>query len=186
MATWFWIIIAIAAVVVFGVLVAAAVAQRRRVRLRRIYGPEYDRIIEARGNRREAERELEGRFQRRRQFQVRALSPASRDHYRTTWRSVQERFVDAPADAVREADTLVSAVMRERGYPVAEFDQRSADVSVDHPRVVENFRVAHGTAVRSAQGVASTEDLRAAMLHYRSMFAELVEEAAPEETPARA
>jgi len=173
MQPWVWIIIALCVIAVVAA-VAGAVQQRQRARLRDTFGPEYDRTVEARGDRREAEKELAGRYQRRQSLDIRDLPEDQRARYAEDWRGVQARFVDAPADAVREADTLVAAVMRERGYPVADFEQRAADVSVDHPGVVDNYRRAHDISQRSAAGRASTEDLRQAMVHYRALFDELL------------
>jgi hypothetical protein len=150
--------------------------QRRSQQLQEGFGPEYDRTVEERGgDRREAEAELRERRQRRDQFEVRELEPAARDRYADRWRTAQRRFVDEPAPAVGEADALVMEVMRDRGYPVAdEFDQRAADVSVDHPQVVEHYRAAHDISGRATAGEASTEDLRQAMVHFRALFVELL------------
>ena len=115
--------------------------------------------------------------QRRDQFEIRDLEPAARDRYAERWRAAQRRFVDQPGPAVGEADALVMEVMRDRGYPVAdEFDQRAADISVDHPEVVEHYRAAHGISGRATAGEASTEDLRQAMVHFRELFVELLGE----------
>jgi hypothetical protein len=173
MQTWVWIVIA---VVVIALVVAAVVGvqQQRRRRLRDTFGPEYDRTVGQADNRRDAERELEGRFQRRQKLDIRALDEEQRDRYAAQWQNVQARFVDTPVDAVQEADTLVAAVMRDRGYPVADFEQRAADVSVDHPGLVDNYRGAHGIAQRCAAGSASTEDMRVAMVHYRALFQDLL------------
>jgi len=173
MHTWVWIIVAIA-VVVCVVAVVAAVQQQRRTRLRNTFGSEYDREVETRGDRRQAERELSGRLERRKQFDIRPLSEEQRQRYSADWNAVQARFVDAPHDAVQEADTLVMAVMRDRGYPMGDFEQRAADVSVDHSQVIDRYRTAHDISQRSAAGTASTEDLRQAMVHYRALFGELL------------
>jgi hypothetical protein len=126
------------------------------------------------GGRRQAEAELEARRKRREQLDVRPLDPASRQRYSEQWAGTQSRFVDSPAEAVREADVLVIQVMRERGYPVDNFEQRSSDVSVDHPHVVENYRSAHAVSLANDQGQAGTEDLRQAMVHYRALFQDLL------------
>jgi FtsZ-interacting cell division protein ZipA len=171
-------VIVILAIVVIAVVVAALLysRQRRSQQLQEGFGPEYDRTLEERGgDRREAEAELHERRQRREQFEVRELEPAARDRYAERWRNAQRRFVDEPAPAVGEADALVIEVMRDRGYPVAdEFDQRAADVSVDHPEVVEHYRAAHDISGRATAGDASTEDLRQAMVHFRALFVELL------------
>jgi hypothetical protein len=168
----------ILAIVVIAVVVAAVLLMRQRQsqQLQKGFGPEYDRTVEERGgDQRAAEAELRERRERRGQFEVRDLDPDSRDRYVERWRGAQRRFVDEPAPAVGEADALVIEVMRERGYPVAdEFEQRAADVSVDHPEVVEHYRAAHGISSKATAGDASTEDLRQAMVHFRALFAELL------------
>jgi hypothetical protein len=163
-------------VVVLAVLLAAA--NRRTTALRRQFGPEYDRTVAATGHKRDAEADLEDRQDRRSQLPIRALTPTARDRYRRDWRTVQSQFVDDPAGAVGEADRLIQLAMRERGYPVEDFDQRAEDLSVDHPDVVENYRQGHRLASAShGPDEASTEDLRQAMWHYRALFEELVEPA---------
>jgi FtsZ-interacting cell division protein ZipA len=171
-------VIVIVAIVLIALIVAAVLVtrQRRSQQLQEGFGPEYERTIEERGgDRREAEAELRERRERRDQFEVRELEPAARDRYADRWRGAQRRFVDEPAPAVGDADALVMEVMRDRGYPVAdEFDQRAADVSVDHPEVVEHYRAAHDISGRATAGEASTEDLRQAMVHFRLLFVELL------------
>jgi FtsZ-interacting cell division protein ZipA len=171
-------VIVILAIVAIALIVVALLLmrQRRSQQLQEGFGPEYDRTVEERGgDRREAEAELRERRERREQFEVRDLEPAARDRYADRWRTAQRRFVDEPAPAVGEADALVMEVMRDRGYPVAdEFDQRAADVSVDHPQVVEHYRAAHDISGRATAGEASTEDLRQAMVHFRALFVELL------------
>jgi hypothetical protein len=169
----------ILAIVVIALIVAVLVLvmrQRQSQQLQKGFGPEYDRTIEERGgDRREAEAELRARRERRQQFEIRPLDPAAREAYADRWRTAQRRFVDQPGPAVGEADQLVMEVMRERGYPVAdEFEQRAADVSVDHPVVVEHYRAAHAISVRATGGEAGTEDLRQAMVHFRALFDELL------------
>src|SRR3954467_11603069 len=170
--------ILIGAIIVIALVVAALLysRQRKSQQLQEGFGPEYERTVEERGgDRREAEAELRERRQRRDQFGVRGLEPAARDRYAERWRGAQRRFVDEPAPAVGEADALVIEVMRARGYPGAEeFDQRAADVSVDHPQVVEHYRAAHDISGRATAGEASTEDLRQAMVHFRALFVELL------------
>src|SRR3954451_13101183 len=184
-------VIVIVAIVVIALIVAAIVLmrQRRSQQLQEGFGPEYERTVEERGgDRREAEAELRERRQRRDQFEIRELEPAARDRYADRWRDAQRRFVDEPAPAVGEADALVIEVMRDRGYPVAdEFEQRAADVSVDHPEVVEHYRAAHGISTRATAGEANTEDLRQAMVHFRALFVELLgEDVDPGDTDGRA
>ena len=170
-----WVIVAIVVVVA---LVAAGVAlmQRRRSEaLQQRFGPEYERVVDERGDRREAESELLERSRRRERFEVRPLDAAAREQYADRWKHAQREFVDQPTAAIAEADELVIEVMRERGYPVAdEFEQRAADVSVDHPRVVEHYRAAHDISQRAGAGRADTEDLRRAMVHFRALFDELL------------
>ena len=184
MDTWLWILIIAAAVLV--VLIAAwAVGRSRRTRqLREGFGPEYERTVDERG-RRQAESELAERQERREKLDIRPLTTAARDRFLERWRTTQERFVDEPEGAVSDADRLVTEVMRERGYPVDDFEQRAADVSVDHPELVENYRAAHDISRRSRDGQASTEDLRQAMVHYRSLFEELLETRESETPGAR-
>jgi cytoskeletal protein RodZ len=172
---WVWVLIAIAVVVVLGVVVWQALARRRTERLRDRFGPEYDRTIGTAENRREAESDLAAREERRDRLEIRPLSQAARDRYVQSWQAVQAQFVDDPSVAVASADSLIESVMAERGYPVEDFEQRAADVSVDHPQVVENYRDGHRLAEESANGNGSTESLRQAMRHYRALFEELVE-----------
>lgn len=177
MATWVWILIVIVAVVVVA-LIAVAARQRRTTALRQRFGPEYDRAVEAREDRRAAEADLRDREKQRAQLDIRPLPENTRVRFAQEWQDVQERFVDQPSDAVVAADRLVYSVMEARGYPVGDFDAQADLVSVDHPGVVENYRFAHGIRERAqAQGQgqgASTEDLREALLRYRSLFDELL------------
>ena len=174
MDAWVWILIVV--VVLVAIAVAAwAFRSRRTTELKERFGPEYDRVASGASNKREAEAELREREQRRSDFDIRPLDPGARERYREQWEAVQARFVDDPAGAVTEADVLIQAVMRERGYPVEDFETRSADLSVDHPDVVENYRAAHGIATAHARGNAGTEELRQAVKHYRSLFEELLE-----------
>ena len=182
MPSWVWVLIAIAVVAVLAVVVWQAVARRRTGRLQQQFGPEYDRTLGKTDSKREAEAELQAREERRQQLEIRPLSQAARDRYLESWQSVQAQFVDDPRSAVASADSLIQSVMAERGYPVDDFDQRAADVSVDYPQVVENYRHGHRLAQASADGSDSTEDLRQAMRHYRALFDELVEPAAEQPT----
>jgi hypothetical protein len=144
--------------------------------LRRHYGPEYDRLVDEKGRRSRAEAELDERSKRVERLTIRPLSPDRRDRYNERWKQQQARFVDEPKAAIEDADHLVEEVMTERGYPVGEFEQRVADISVDHPRVVQNYRAAHDIAMRERTGQATTEDLRRAMLYYRDLFMDLLED----------
>jgi hypothetical protein len=174
MDAWVWIIIA---VVIVAIVVVAVLAwqQVQRKRLRDTFGPEYDRAMANAPTRKEAEAELEGRRTRREDLEIRELSPDASERYTHEWEGVQVRFVDDPVGATRDADRLVQQVMSDRGYPMDDFDGRADLISVDHPTVVDNYRKAHTTYVAYDAGDASTEDLRQAMVHYRSLFDELVE-----------
>jgi hypothetical protein len=170
------------ALVVVVILVIAALAwlyvRKRRTTtadLRQRFGPEYDRAVRQHGSERKAEAKLEDREKRVDKLNIRDLDPMEHERFLQRWESVQSRFVDSPKGAVAEADDLVSSLMKTRGYPVSDFDQRAADISVDHPRVVENYRSAHEIALRVGTSGATTEDLRTAMIHYRSLFEELVQ-----------
>jgi hypothetical protein len=175
MPAWVWVLIAVAVVAVLALVVWQALTKRRTSRLQGRFGPEYDRTIGEADSKREAEAELAAREERRRELEIRPLSEAARERYLQNWQAVQAQFVDAPRAAVASADSLIQSVMAERGYPVEDFEQRAADVSVDHPHVVENYRQGHRLAQASASGEDSTEDLRQAMRHYRALFDELVE-----------
>jgi hypothetical protein len=170
------LLIAILVAVVIVVLLAVLLAQRRRTqRLQQQFGPEYQRTVARAGDQRTAESDLAAREQRRRELDIVALEPAAQARYLEAWRATQGKFVDDPAAATREADVLVARVMRDRGYPVDDFDQQAADVSVDHPQVAENYRAAHAVFQANEQGLASTDDLRQAFVHYRSLFAQLLD-----------
>ena len=172
---------AVVIVLIIVIGVAFYVRNRRKTTagFRNRFGPEYDRAVLVHGSEHKAEAKLADRETRVESLKIRALTAAERGRFSADWQSVQSRFVDHPKSAVVEADELVSSLMQARGYPVADFDQRAADISVDHPRLVENYRSAHGVAVRLGRDEASTEDLRTAMIQYRSLFDELVEEQAP-------
>jgi hypothetical protein len=179
MDAWVWIVIAVAAIVVLAVvvfLVARRVRQRRE--LRDWFGPEYDRSVESARSRRAAEGDLARRSERREGLEIRPLTQAAQQRYAAQWNELQRRFVDRPEVAVVEADDLITQVMRDRGYPVDDFEAQSELVSVDHPGVVQNYRDAHGIYTRTTSGEASTEDLRRAVLAYRVLFEELVTDAA--------
>lgn len=171
-----WVVIAIVALVVIGVLVWFAMNKQRSGQLREVFGPEYDRTVEESENRKAAESELLERQKRVEEFDIRPLDPAERTRFASRWIAVQSRFVDDPKSALGEADELVTEVMSERGYPMDDFDQRAADVSVDHPRVVEDYRAAHGISQRVGSNDATTEDMRQALVHYRALFSDLLEE----------
>jgi hypothetical protein len=168
----------VAIIVIVVIVLALAwilMRQQRTARLRKQFGPEYERAVSESGSRQAAEAELEDRRARREKLEVVALEPAARDRYLEQWRLVQAQFVDSPTEATRAADRLINEVMRERGYPVEDFEQRAADISVDHPQVVDDYRAAHAVAEANERSEASTEDLRQALVHYRSLFEELLE-----------
>jgi FtsZ-interacting cell division protein ZipA len=170
------IVVVVVLLLVGGVAAARIGARKRRSKeLRDRFGPEYDRAVEQHGGRKEAEAKLSERQERREGLEIRPLAPEQQERFSEEWRRVQGRFVDAPQEAAREADHLVKEVMRQRGYPIEDFDQRADDISVDHPQVVENYRSAGHIAERNERGEASTEDLRQATVHYRALFEELLE-----------
>jgi hypothetical protein len=176
MPAWAWVLI------VIGVIAVAAIAwivmsRRRTARLRERFGPEYNRVASSTDRKHDAEQELIRREERRESFELQPLSDAARDGYVSEWKSVQADFVDEPESAVARADSLLQRVMADRGYPVEKFDQRAADLSVDHPSVVENYREGHRLATEGD----GTEDLRQAMRHYRKLFDELVDSGAGRE-----
>jgi hypothetical protein len=168
------------AIILIAVILLAAVAawaflQRRTNTLRRRFGPEYDRAVGEYGNRLRAEQALEHRAERTEKYHIHSLAREEQQRFMEEWRIAQTRFVDDPALAIRDADRLVGEVMRQRGYPMADFDRRAEDLSVDHPHVIRNYRAAHDIAVADQRGTADTEDLRRGMVHYRELFDELLE-----------
>jgi hypothetical protein len=176
MATWIWVVIVVAiVVVVVAALVRAASRDRRSDRLRGRFGPEYDRTVARTGDQTVAEKDLIDRERRRDAIELKPLAPAARQSFIDAWRADQATFVDDPSRAIVDADRLIQTVMRERGYPVEQFEDRAAIVSVDHPLVVERYRRAHEISVVNADGRASTETLRQAMQDYRALFMDLVE-----------
>jgi hypothetical protein len=176
------IVLVVAVLAVIGVVAWLYLQKRRSDGLRTSFGPEYDRARQNHPDQRSAERALEERKERVEQLHIRSLSPDERGQFAERWRSSQAQFVDDPAGATRVADALVAEIMQARGYPVGDFEQRAADVSVDHPRVVEHYRAAHTIALRTDRGQADTgdtEDLRQAFVHYRALFDDLLEVEAP-------
>jgi hypothetical protein len=180
MATWVWIVIAVVVVVVALGVIWAALRARRTKALQERFGSEYDRVAADAPTKRAAQAELREREERREQFDIRPLEPEQRKAYRAQWQTIQARFVDDPSGSLAAADSLIQKVMRERGYPVDDFDTRAGDLSVDHPDVVEHYRAGHGIAVAHDRGKAGTEELRKAVQHYRVLFGELVEAREPE------
>jgi len=171
---WIWIALAAVAVLAAVGLIAASVRRSRTARLREHFGNEYDRLASEAGSRTRAEEALLARANEVKQLEIRPLTAAERDRYRSDWQKIEARFVDRPTTAVIEADELVADVMRARGYPIADFEKHAEHLSVKHPRVVEHYRAGHTAIDAHGRGAASTEDLRQAMLHYRVLFEELV------------
>ncbi len=169
------LVVAVIAVLAIAAAVWVYMQKKRTERLRSRFGPEYERVVETDGDRRRAESVLEERQKRIQKLDISPLSVEDRRRFQEAWTRDQALFVDDPKGAVAEADRLIGDVMKARGYPVGDFEQRAADISVDHPMVVENYRIAHDIAVRDRRGEAGTEDLRKAMVHYRALFDELLE-----------
>jgi hypothetical protein len=170
-------LVILAVLVIAGIGIWLTAGKRRTVRLRTKFGgAEYTRAVEEGGSRRQAEAALDERAVRVEGLRIRPLAAGDRTRFVESWGRVQARFVDGPGSAVTDADRLLGDVMSTRGYPVSDFEQRAADISVDHPLVLENYRAAHQSALRQAEGHASTEDLRQAMIHYRTLFEELTAE----------
>jgi len=157
--------------------------RQRSLRLRERFGPEYERTRAEIGDVRRTEAVLAAREKRVEQFHIRPLNPAETERFSEVWRHIQALFVDDPKGAITEADHLINEVMTARGYPAADFDQRTADVSVNHPAVVDHYRAARAITVRNDAGDATTEDLRQAVIHYRALFEELLEQKKPEMKP---
>jgi len=169
------IVLAVVALVAIAAAAWFFMQKRRTEQLREGFGPEYERAVRETGDRTKAERELEARRERVEALRIRPLSAEQQQRFAGAWRQTQARFVDDPGGAVGEADNLIGEVMQARGYPVGDFEQRAADISVDHPEVVTNYRAAHRIAGAQERGEAGTEDLRQAMVHYRALFEELLE-----------
>lgn len=172
-------LIALGVIVVVAIAAVAVWQAQKSRRLQHRFGAEYSRTVEDSGSRRRAEAELAAREKRVRAMEIRPLSNADRARFVEAWRRVQAEFVDNPKRAITGADRLLGEVMGTRGYPVEDFEQRSQDLSVDHPEVVGNYRTAHAIALAHERGRAGTEDLRQAMIHFRALFQELVEDPTP-------
>ena len=170
------------AVILVALGLIALLWRRRSRRLQEQFGPEYKHAVRKYSDARKAEAELAAREKRVRKLEIRPLTQEEQSRFAEVWRKTQARFVDEPSKAVGEADGLIKEVMQTRGYPVGDFDQRAADVSVDHPKVVTNYRAGREIAARNKSGEATTEDLRRAMVLYRSLFEELMEVAEPATT----
>jgi hypothetical protein len=183
MDTQMWIVLVAVLVGIIIFLGGYIYFERKRSRdLQARFGPEYDRTLDKYQNQRAAEEELKAREERVRKLRIVPLSPADGARFSEVWRSLQNRFVDSPRAAVEDADREVRELMEKRGYPVGDFERRAADISVDHPSVVENYRRAHQIALHSHDGTADTEELRKAIIHYRALFDELLEVRTPDRT----
>ncbi len=173
MDTWVWVLIVVA-VILIAIVVWLALMKRRTTTLRDQFGSEYDRTLQQTDSRREAEADLSARRDRREQLDIRPLSTAAQERYSSQWQQVQSRFVDQPAESLGQADELVLQLMGERGYPMDDFEQRAADISVDHPEVVEHYRAGQAVTRSAASNDATTEDMRQGLVHYRALFEELL------------
>jgi hypothetical protein len=176
-----WAVLAVVALAAIGVAVWRNNRRRQRAELAKRFGPEYERLLKEHGSATLAERELEARAKRVSKLSIKELSDSERRSFQQTWHQTQERFVDTPLIAVRSAHDLVQEVMRARGYPVEDFEQRVADLSVEHAGVVQHYRAAHALHQSNQQGQPNTEELRMAMVHYRALFADLL--GAPDREP---
>jgi len=174
MDTWIWALIAGIAAIAIVVVVWLALSKRRTTELRGQFGSEYDRTLQQTDTRREAEADLSARRERREQLNIRPLTTVAQERYSSQWQQVQSRFVDQPAVSLGQADELVLQVMRERGYPMDDFEQRAADISVDYPEVIEHYRAGQAVTSSAASGEATTEDMRQGLVHYRALFEELL------------
>ncbi len=177
MPVWEWIlIVAVVIAVAIGLVAWISANKRKRTqRLQQRFGPEYERTVSETGEQRAAEKELAARERKRDKLDIRPLSSAALETFSGRWRAVQTAFVDSPSSALGDADRLVTEVMRERGYPVDDFDQRASDISVDHPTVVEDYRAAHDIFELQHHGAVGTEEQRQAFVHYRGLFAKLLD-----------
>ena len=173
------IVLVILLLVVVGAVAWVLIQRRRSDELRKRFGAEYQRTVSEHGDRQRAEAELAEREKRVSQLDIRWLSQQEFERFGQAWRATQARFVDEPTAAIKEAERLVVDLMRSRGYPIGDFEQRAADISVDHPNVVENYRAARAIAIANERGEANTEQLRQAMVHYRALFEDLLETDAP-------
>jgi len=179
-------LVVILAIILIGVALYVSHRRKTTEKLRQRFGSEYDRAVLKHGSESKAQANLEERETRVDHLDIRELTTTERERYLADWQTVQSRFVDHPKGSVTEADELVSSLMRDRGYPVADFDQRAADISVNYPRVVEYYRSGHAVAVRLGSDEATTEDLRTAMIQYRTLFDELLQTHVPKEISSAA
>ena len=172
---WIWIGLAALALIIIVALVARGSSRSRTVSLREKFGSEYDHAVEEAGSRKRAEQELLARADQVKKYNIVPLSAGDSDRFRRDWQRVEQRFLERPTTAVVEADELVAEIMRVRGYPMGDFDRHAADLSVTHPTIVQQYRAGHNVITR-APGSTTTEDLRQAMLHYRALFDELIDD----------
>ena len=179
------LIVAAIGLVIVALVGWLAYQKSRSRRLERRFGPEYHRAVEELGSRNKAEAELATREKRVHKLRIVPLDPDEASRFEKAWRAVQARFVDNPRGALTEADQLVRELMARRGYPMADFEHRAADISVDHPHVVDHYREARAIAMRDKQAAVSTEELRRAVVHYRALFEELLEVSAPQHRHAK-
>jgi len=185
MTTTEWIILIVIVAIVIIAAIGWFMQSRRSKALHEEFGPEYDRTVQQSDSRRAAEAELRERRERVENLNIRPLSASDRSRFARDWETLQPRFVDDPQGAVSDADSLVSKLMQTRGYPMGEFEQRAADISVDHPDVVNHYREAHRLAQRNASGEATTEEQRRALVHYRELFDELLSDGLPDASATR-
>jgi len=179
MPTWLIVLIVVVAVAVLGAVIWLVTQEMQRKRLQKRFGPEYDRTVAEKDSPRAAQRELAERERRHKELDIRPLSVSARERYAQQWARVQEKFVDQPSAAVTEADHVLVALMAERGYPTEGYEQQLSDLSVRHAKTLEHYRAAHAT--QHERSGASTEDLRDAMVHYRTVFEDLLTDGADEE-----
>jgi hypothetical protein len=172
---WIWIALGAVAVLIVAGLIARGARRSRSESLRSKFGNEYDHALEAHGNRKKAERDLIERAEQVKKYNIVPLQASDRERFRRDWQKVEQRFIERPTTAVVEADELIADIMRTRGYPMGDFERHAADLSVTHPRIVEHYRAGHGV-IGGTPGSASTEDMRQAMLHYRALFDELIDD----------
>ncbi|HET8773814.1 MAG TPA: hypothetical protein VFP80_08490 [Thermoanaerobaculia bacterium] len=172
---WIWVAVGVVALLIVAGLIARGSRRARSESLRSKFGNEYDHALSEHGSRAKAERDLLERTEQVKKYNIVPLQASDRDRFRGDWRTVEQHFIERPTTAVIEADELVADIMRVRGYPMGDFDRHAADLSVTHPTVIEHYRAGH-RVIGGAPGSASTEDLRQAMLHYRALFDELIDD----------
>ena len=173
--TWVILLVIVAGIVAAAWLISRELRRKQSLRLQQRFGPEYGRVVAEKGNQAKAESELIERQRRVERLKIVALTPTDAARFREAWDALQSRFVDNPKGVVVEADDLVRELMVKRGYPMGDFERRAADISVDHPKLVETYRSARTIATRDKEGQASTEELRKAVVYYRALFDELLE-----------